>query len=189
MSILFYLLSLVFIRISFTLSPNNIDSNWLTLATGTSNSAQTEEIDSTSHNVQDTRHAVEQLGTIGGAGEVQNKEKAPIKKKRKRGEYDRIEEVKNKQKSYWTPERRLKQSELSRRMRLGKMSSEEGKERQPNPNIGKKASESTREKIRKSHLGKKPSEATKQKMRDAKQRKRQERIANSIASNAEKEAP
>lgn len=183
MSVLFYLLSLVFIRISFTLSPNNIDSNWLTLATGTSNSAQTEEIDSTSHNVQESRHAVEH------AGEVQNKEKVPIKKKRKRGEYDRTEEVKNKQKSYWTPERRLKQSELSRRMRLGKMLSEEGKERQPNPDIGKKASESTREKMRKSHLGKKPSEATKQKMRDAKQRKRQEKLANSIASNAEKEAP
>jgi len=107
MSVIFYLLLLSFIRLSFALSPNNVDSNWLTLATGTSNSAQTEEIESTSHHVQDTRHADEQVGTIGEAGEVQPKDKAPIKKKRKRGEYDRTEEVKNKQRVYWTPERRL----------------------------------------------------------------------------------
>jgi len=83
----------------------------------------------------------------------------------------------------------IKQSELSRRMRLGKMLSEEGKEKQTHSNKGKKFSQSTREKMSKAHLGLKPSEATKQKMRDTKQRKRQERLATYIASNAEKEAP
>ena len=75
--------------------------------------------------------------------------------KKTRGKYVRTDEVKERQRAYWTPEKRLEQQERYRKLRLGILLSQEGKGVKMIPhNKGKKGiniSEATREKMRKSH--------------------------------------
>lgn len=150
MLIILYLLLLTLINLSLTLSPNDVDPNWLTLATGTSNSELAENISPISHPVQ----------------VLESRQPQDENHKRKKGGYIRTKEVKDKQKLYWTPERRLEQSKKFSKIQSGRITSEETKAKISNRHKGSKRNQSTKEKMRKSHLGLKPSEATKRKIRE-----------------------
>lgn len=208
---------IIVIKVFSTPLPTNADRDWLTLATSSSDSVDEGQASLTDHqslvqvsqpyigqhqHQEGVDHPVTQQAQLKLTNEknaLSNTNKRPTKERRKnktktnpkpRGKYVRTEEVKERQRAYWTPEKRLKQQERYRKLRLGILLSQEAKGTTlPPHNKGKKGihlSEATREKMRKSHIGKKASEETKQKMRDAKKRSRERK--QNLASLAEKGA-
>lgn len=179
------------VRVFSTLSPKN-DPNWLTLATGSSSRVQQEEASPTAYqsssvqapqshqqHLQEAIHPIQQASTR----TQHNEDNVPNKKPRGRGQYLRTDKVIEKQRAYWTQEKRMEQSEVSRRMRLGKILSEESKRKIRQDKTGKIFSLETREKMRKSHLGRKLSEATKAKMRESRKRLKEQRKEKQLPSH------
>ncbi|PWN33166.1 uncharacterized protein FA14DRAFT_56326 [Meira miltonrushii] len=196
-----FAISSVFVGVRSTVSPKNDDRDWLTLATGSSSGVQEVQASSArhqsssshvqQHHQQHPQEApMQQASTMTQRNEDNMPNKKPCKSTlpRGRGQYTRTYETIEKHRAYWTPEKRMKQRETSRRLRIGKVLSEESKKDMKPKKTGRIVSDATREKMRKAHLGHKPSEATIQKIRETKKRTREQRERKSDKQPPDKEA-
>ncbi|PWN33164.1 uncharacterized protein FA14DRAFT_185014 [Meira miltonrushii] len=179
------------------ISPGEIDSGWLTLATGgeSQQSTSREKSGNPIQTLQTAQLNVEVSTPVSAANQPVQKKKGshflspehiesiraswtPERRKRQ-AELARLQtftrgpEYKAKIRASWTEERKAMQSQLSRARRLGKPHSNDVKMKLSKALTGKLKSQETKEKMRKSRLGKCKSEATKQKIAESLRRSKQ----------------